>query len=440
MMTTKMSTPRVILFCGVILAVIFFPSGRTTGSIGQGHRLLPINLVYKGAFAYPSGDDWTYSGHALAYYPFGDPAGPVDGYPGSLYAVGHAWYQLVGEISIPAPVISDDFNDLPQASVLQPLTDITEGWINNCEFDEDCMYREVAGLEYLHNNAKIAWNLRDWYNVDGDDQDSLGWSDLDMTNAQGVWHIGERFSDAFHNGKTSNYLFKAPAGFAAQYLEGKWLISGNHRAAGAFGGSQGPTLYAVAPWEDGDPPASGQNLDALALLYYPEVIECANNDFSQCYYPGYRVSDDWGGGVWVEAGGKSAVLIFGLKGLGDNCYGIPGEDCPESLCSDSKGWHSDPYEPQILFYDPMQLADVVAGNKQPWEVLPYAVYRPVNEVFNTDCARLNAVAYDPERHLIYVTESTAGPWGATVVHVWGVQGDIDFEPGVFLPLILKPFS
>jgi hypothetical protein len=242
-----------------------------------------------------------------------------------------------------------------------------------------------------------------------------------MTNAQGVWHIGERFDNEFHNAKTCNYLFKAPESFANQYLEGKWLISGNHRQAGAFGGSQGPTLYASAPWEDGNPPASGQNLDALALVYYPEDYDCIGNDFSQCYYPDYRADDNWGGGAWVKAGSRSAVLIFGLKGLGDNCYGTPGESCPESLCSDSQGWNSPPYEPQILFYDPSELAEVAAGSKQPWEVVPYAIHRPLSEVLVSGCARLNAVAYDADRNLIYVTESEAGPWGETAIHVWEVR-------------------
>ena len=100
----------------------------------------------------------------------------------------------------------------------------------------------------------------------------------------------------------------------------------------------------------------------------------------------------------------------------------------------SKGWHSDPYVPQILFYDPEQLAQVVDGAVEPWDVVPYAVYRPVAEVLNPACATLNAVAYDPVRKLIYVTESTAGPWGETVVHVWGVSGDIDFTHSVFFPL------
>ena len=256
-------------------------------------RLMPEDLIYKGAFLFPEGenDEWAYSGHALAYYPNGDSGGSADGYPGSLYAAGHAHIDYVGEISIPAPAYGDNLTDLPRARVLQAPADITGGWKDNCTYTPECEYREVDGLEYLPGIEKIAWNLRDWYNVTEDnDQDSLGWSDLDMTNAQGVWHIGQRngIDDVFHNGKTCNYLFKAPQSFADSYLDGKWLIAGNHREAGALGGSQGPTMFALAPWEDGNPPASSQNLDALALVYYPENYDCVWENPDVCTYPGYK--------------------------------------------------------------------------------------------------------------------------------------------------------
>jgi hypothetical protein len=390
-------------------------------------RLYPEQLVYLGAFAFPPGDAWSYSSRALAYYPPGDPAGAGDGFPGSLFAAGHAWERLVGEISIPAPQIVRQFEALPQAAVLQPLADITGGWIDNCAYAPECEYREAAGMVYLPQVDKIAWNLRDWYNVAGSDQDSLGWSDPNLAlageTARGVWHVGPRGDPAFHNAKTSGYLLIAPEAFATQTLNGRALITGNHREAGAFGGSQGPTLFAVAPWMDGDPPQSGQELDAVALLYYPEVFACTENRFEACHFPGYRTADSWGGGAWAAAGGRTAVLIFGRKGLGDNCYGAPGEDCPASLCTDSKGWNADPYEPQILFYDPRELAEVAHGRRRPWEVTPYAVARPLAELFNPDCGRLDAVAYDAARQRLYVTEGSAGPWGATAVHVWQVQPD-----------------
>ncbi len=398
------------------------------GDAGPSPLITATDLAYRGAFAYPAGDDWAYSGHAVAYYPDGDPGGPGDGFPGSLYAAAHDQLDLVGEMSIPAPVVTSDFSSLPQATVLRSLTDVTEGLLGavcsacgTCE----CATWEVDGLEYLPGKEKIAWNLRDWYNVGGEDLESLGWSDLDLTGASGVWHIGPRPNlvppQEFHCAKTSNYLFKAPEDVASQHLGGKSLISGNHRLSGSPGGAQGPSMYAMAPWEDGNPPINGQDLDAMALVYYPWNLACTENDFGACLFPGYRVDDDWGGGAWIEAGGKAGVLIAGRKGLGDNCYGIAGEDCPPSICAPGEhGWHSDPYEPQILFYDPSQIAEVAAAARQPWDVLPYEVYRPMAEVFDPDCGRLRGVAYDPERQLIYVTERSAGPFGETVVHVWEV--------------------
>ena len=225
--------------------------------------------------------------------------------------------------------------------------------------------------------------------------------------------------DVFHNAKTCNYLFKAPEGFGDENLDGKWLIAGNHREAGALGGSQGPTLYALAPWGDGNPPASGQNLDALALLYYPEIYPGCLDNPEECHFPDYRPKDSWGGGAWVQTTNRSGVLVFGRKGLGDNCYGTQAE-CGGDPCDMYKGYHAYPYEPQILFYDRAQLAEVVAGTREPWEVLPYEVYSPADEVLDQECATFGAVAYDQERRLIYATEQEAGPSGETVVHVWSV--------------------
>lgn len=390
-------------------------------------QLQPTDLRYQGAFVYPVGDEWAYSGHALAYYPGGDAGGPNDGYPGSLYAAGLNPERLVGEMSIPAPVITKDFEALPRATVLQPLADITGGWRDNCTAEPGCEYVEVAGLAYLDNVDKIAWNLRDWYNAAARDQDSLGWSNRDYSGAQGVWHIGPRENAVFHNAKTTNYLFKAPLAFANQHLGGKWLLTGNARPAGAVGGSQGPTIYATAPWLDGNPPQSGQNLAALALLYYPTVAECIDKP-TQCHFPGYRAADEWGGAVWLEGGGKSAVVIMGRKGLGDNCYGTPGTECPASTCVPDKGWVAAPYEAQMLFYDPADLLAVVAGTKEPWQVLPYTIHRPAVNLFEPTCGDLRDVTYDAARQLIYVAERDGGPNGETIVHVWRVEVGPDPTP------------
>jgi len=86
--------------------------------------LTPADLQYLGAFAVPDSanppawDEWAYGGHALTYHPAGDPTGSGDGFPGSLYVAGNAQHDAVGEISIPAPVITNSFDALPRAGEL----------------------------------------------------------------------------------------------------------------------------------------------------------------------------------------------------------------------------------------------------------------------------------------------------------------------------------
>ena len=96
--------------------------------------LQPGDLAYRGAFRLPAdpagmGWEWANWGSALTYYPDGDPAGPADGYPGSLFGTGHDWNQYVSEVSIPVPVVSPgkDVNDLNTATTLQPFADIRGG-------------------------------------------------------------------------------------------------------------------------------------------------------------------------------------------------------------------------------------------------------------------------------------------------------------------------
>ncbi|MBF0257787.1 MAG: hypothetical protein HQK62_02940, partial [Desulfamplus sp.] len=390
-------------------------------------RLMPQNLVYQGAFLFPEGDEWSYSGHALAWYPNGDATGSNDGYPGSLYTATHVNDGYAGEISIPSPIKSDAIINLPRATIIQPPKDITGNWRNNCTAYPECIYRELDGLAWLPDINKIAWNLRDWYNVTGFDQDSLGWSNQDMSDPQGVWHIGPRESEnsVFHNGKTSNYLFNAPQAFAAKWLEGKSLIAGSSREAGALGGSQGPTLFALAPWEDGNPPAPSSELNALALLYYPENYDCVWENSDVCAYPGYSAADHWNGGAWIETASKTAVLITGRKGLGKSCYGTP-EDCQNDTCVTSKGFHAYPYQPQILFYDPEDIKAVRSGSKKPWQVLPYHVMSLEDIAYNAGCAVIGAAALDSVNGYLYITEKEIddvdnGIWGTTAVHVWKIQ-------------------
>src|SRR5512138_3553723 len=97
----------------------------------SGNVINPADLEYLGAFRLPGGEDppqtFAYGGNAMTFNPDGDQAGPADGYPGSLFVMGHdrvAYGELpagnqLAEIDIPAPIISRNLEDLNTAELLQ---------------------------------------------------------------------------------------------------------------------------------------------------------------------------------------------------------------------------------------------------------------------------------------------------------------------------------
>ena len=109
------ATPPLFLFFLVAALLVLTDHGWTFTNFtsGSAHLIFPRDLVYKGAFRLPggsNGSNWEYSGYAMTYYHDGDPTGPNDRYPGSIFAIGHDHQQYVSEISIPVPVILKNKN------------------------------------------------------------------------------------------------------------------------------------------------------------------------------------------------------------------------------------------------------------------------------------------------------------------------------------------
>ncbi|RMH04075.1 MAG: hypothetical protein D6704_11720 [Nitrospirae bacterium] len=361
-------------------------------------RIYPSDLVYKGAFRFPKTlndvSRWGYGGQGLTYYPNGDSLSPNDGYPGSLFGIGHSQHQMVSEISIPAPVISlsKNANDLPVATSLQSFADITGGLRDLIGVDR------LGGVAYLEPHGyqtkeKLYWTVFEYYNAAGIDYVSHGCSDLTLADphAQGGWHIGPKGDPEFHSMRTADYIFDVARDWADKHIDGKYLVSGRVREAGAFGSSKGPALFAFAPYQyPPDQLSFGAELDAVPLLYYPEDHP----------YPDYKACDMWYGGAWLTVGNKSAVVFVGRKSLGEVYYGEgrPGD------CSQAKGYHCGPYEAQILFYDPEELAQVARGERNPWDVVPYEIMRP-KDYFWENCGwQLGGAAFDRQNALLYIVQ------------------------------------
>ena len=394
------------------------PSGGTA-------RLQPENLVYKGAFRLPGasgGSDWGWSGDALAYRPDGDTNGPDDGYPGSLFGIGHDHQHHVSEISIPAPAVSKAKNlaDLPAAKTLQPFADVRAGHFTEYEIPR-------AGLALLppmgkQTAAKLYFCFGQHMHK-GFKGPTHCWCDLDLANPKtaGPWRIkGHR------EYVTADYLFPIPKAWADAHTGGLRLATGRFRDGGQDG--QGPAIIAIGPWLDGNPPAAGTELNAKRLLRYSTVTDDPQHTLRD-----YHHADEWTGGAWLTAGTKAAVIFVGTKGVGKCWYGFAnGVVWPEEgpwppvppYPNDQRGWWSTGFEGRMLFYDPADLAAVAAGKKKPWEPQPYAVKKIDEHLFRIktpqQLTHVRACAFDRERGHLFVIEFRGDEDDKSLVHVWKV--------------------
>lgn len=365
-------------------------------------RISSEQFQYLGAFKVPEGaigeSTFSYGGRTLAFRSDGDPDGADDGFPGSLFLVGHTYQQMVAEISIPVPITSTtkDASELNRAVTLQPFADITGGLAMTMSNGDP----RIGGLLWLEvqtgqDSPKLYWTVYRWYNVTGDNYLSHGWSDvtLDAPNAQGGWRLGD-----YHNQMTAGYLFAAPHAWAEQNTGGKRLISGLNVAQGVSTSSQGPAMFASAPWLHAEqPPPNEAVLDTQPIVYYPYTEDNSKD------LPGHKIPDKWDDGTWISVGDQAAVIVVGRVSLGEVRYGEP----LPSDCDQYKGYHGDPYQPTILFYDPADLAASARGEVEPWEVLPYARWNPEAFLFPSCEWYLTGAAFDEANRLLYLVQIDA---------------------------------
>ncbi len=421
----------------------------------------PADLIYRGAFRLPGGEDpprtFAYGGNGMTFNPDG----------GTLFITGHdriAYGGLpdgsqVTEVSIPTPLVSRRVEDLPSATFIQDFHDVTAGYFTEME--------EIPkiGIQYLNHPATgplihLCWGQH----LQPEDAPSHAWfsADLAAPNLQGVWFIGHQ-----NLYSTNGYLFDIPAAWADAHAEGRPLATGRMRDGGQ--GGMGPTLFAYRPWQpDGSAPPSGTHLPETTLLLYENAY--ASDEIVRCM-DGYQHPDEWQGGAWITTpSGKTAVLFAGTKSTGTKywygyihpdgpdlpcvdahvtdfvtCRTADGAPCPAEdfggccddeggTCVSNRGWWTTRFDAQLILYDPADLARVAAGEIESWEPQPYAVLDVDEHLYlappvwdeievgwgDQRRARLGAAAYDRENGFLYVLELYAD--GAKpVIHVWQVE-------------------
>lgn len=428
----------------------------------------PEDLAYLGAFRLPEGGErprtFAYGGNAMTVDPHGDPAGPEDGFSGSLFITGHDRMPYgdlpdggqVAEVSIPAPLASRNLTDLPRASFLQDFHDVAAGHFTGMD--------EIPriGLLYLDTPATgprihIAWGQ---HFVPDPPAPTHGWFSPDLSNPdfQGEWFLDEL---SFYS--VNDYLLEIPAAWADAWAAGRYVGSGRFRDGGWSG--MGPALFAYRPWDEaGIPAPPNARLEATVLLQYASSQE--TEDFGRAL-AGYQHPDEWVGGAWVTTdSGGSAVLFAGTKSNGTRfwygfvnpagaelpcveqelvgqfplCRLADGSVCPPQdlvECSghnDYRGWWSTHFDAELIFYNPDDLARVAVGELAPWEPQPYAVLDIDEHLFLNPAGveeemlgtgeqrryRLGDVAYDREHGLLYLLELFADET-MPVVHVFAVS-------------------
>ncbi len=428
----------------------------------------PSDMHYLGAFRLPAGDarpqTFAYGGNAMTFHPAGDPAGPADGFPGSLFIMGHdrlAYGELpdgnqVAEVTIPVPIQAADVGSLNQAEFLQGFHDVAAGFFAGLD--------EIprVGMQYLDRpetepRIHLAWgqHLQPEPPVA-----SHAWFDPDLAapQMQGPWFVGQQSLYS-----VNGYMLEIPADWAEAHTGGRPLGTGRFRDGGWSG--MGPALLAYRPWVDeaGTPAPPGTYLDETVLLLYASSLDTP--DIERCL-AGYQHPDEWEGGAWITtAAGRSAVLFAGTKSTGARywygyvnpagpdipcveeemageftvCRLADGTPCPpEDLheCAghnDYRGWWSTRFDAQFMLYDPADLARVAAGEIPSWEPQPYATLDIDEHLFLNPAGvepdmlgsgaqrrfRIGDVTFDRGSGLLYVLELFADE-ARPVVHVWRI--------------------
>lgn len=419
--------------------VVIAPSNNLdyeVGDIPETHRIHPQDLVYKGFFRLPEasgGSDWDYSGHGLTYYPGGDPGGESDGYPGSLFGFGHDHQLYVSEISIPAPMITNDLQSANTAYTIQPFSDLTDGI-----FPAEEMVIPRAGIAFLAQpeprlHFTFGQHIQDF-------EVSHGWAGLDLSqpDPQGPWVF-----DGYSNYVTNDYMFEIPPEWAQAIAPGPLLASG--RAREGLWSGRGPGLFAYRPGDLDSPPEPGAVLsDVIPLLLYgeqytgqPDIISSPDQAVKD-----YREADHWWGGAWLTAGDGAAVVLAGTKALGEEWYGFANgvvweHDCADhtpATCPDvpdwpydNRGFWAESYQAQLIFYDPAELAAVARGDLDSWEpqiydtlVLDQYLLDPFLDHGDYKRDLVGAVAFDRENGFLYLVERLADEY-RSVIHVWEIR-------------------
>jgi len=378
-----------------LIAIVAIVSSIGSGTVAQSTdpTRLPLltadALGYLGGFRLPSetvnGDSFSIGGRAMAFNPAAD----------SLFVSTRAG--RVAEVSIPIPLASSDVNALPFARFLQPFADPTEGHLWQLASDGVAIDGMMVYGGRLYGTASIYYDAQNTQRQSHYSR-SLQLNQLSFSGWSQVWETGRA-------GFVSGLMALVPAEWRA--ILGGPALTGQCCIPIASRTSWGPAAFSFNPAQVGQ-----ASVAANPLLYYSAEHPTLGhwNGSNPTYGATIQI-----GGMAVIAGTRTAIYV-GRNGTGANCYGngtsnqslhgTIGADgalwCYDPTTSD-KGSHAYPYRYQLWAYDLNDFAAVKAGNKQPWDVLPYGVW-PFDLPTPEPSVKLGGVGYDSARQVLYISQ------------------------------------
>jgi hypothetical protein len=322
-------------------------------------------------------------------------------------------------MSIPTPSTASSVSSLPRATLTQNFRDILAGKMG------------PIGQSGVYVGDLLPWNDQTivsayiYYDASHSQKTSHVSVDANGT-VSGPYKVGSAGA-----GMVSAYMSPIPSEW--QSALGGPALTGNCCVPIISRTSLGPAATVF------DPSNLSNQANATQVLGYP-IDHPTLGTYEDTDPDNLFLRSTSMGGLVFPSGTRS-VLFFGTQ-PGTSCYGqgtsdpsldhkpVPGTD-GVIYCYDPssyyKGTHGYPYRPFVWAYDVNDLIAVKNGQKQPWDILPYATWTfDVPFVANSATA-IRGATYDPATKRVFLSEGFADG-SAPIVSVFSLDVGTSVTP------------
>ncbi len=392
-----------------------------SGDLASLPLLHQADIDYLGGFRV---DNLERIGRALGYDPTTN----------TLFAGGRQETGDVAEISIPTLVTSATYSALNPTSILQAMTDVTEGTLAEV-FASTGFLRIGNGM--VVNGTTLYFTAFSFY--DGSNETRVSHAKHSRTLATPSFEGWEALYDNTLTAHTSGWCTDVPTVAQAAF-------GGPHMC----GGGTGWSVISRLPWGFS---AYATNLSAISGRTPQTMTGYRLMDFFQANPVIDQVANNPNGmwnatttvGGFAMINGTRTLLVFGTHGgfttpgipsggphtYGERCYGngtntaaLHGTPynasypyCYDPWAVDVQGEHGYPYRFQIWLFDAAQMAEIKAGTRTYYNIQPYEYFAWDPLISDGGFREVGGVTYDSVHNKLYVAQMRGSY--STIVHAFG---------------------